>query len=160
MPLASKPDPDLEPAEARRLCRQRAMDLLARREHSRLELERKLLDRGFEVALLAHTLDRLAAEGLLEESRFVASFIHARARKGHGPARIRGELAQRGIDDAQARAGLAAADCDWQALCAEARIKRFGAAPPEDFKARARQAKFLQYRGFDADQVRAVLDAE
>jgi regulatory protein len=136
------------------------MDLLARREHSRLELERKLLDRGFEPAHVAQALDRLAVEGLLEESRFVESFIHARARKGHGPARIRGDLIQRGIDESQARAGLAAADCDWRALCADARVKRFGAAAPADVKARARQVKFLQYRGFESDHVRAALDLD
>jgi len=134
------------------------MDLLARREHSRLELEHKLTARGFEPTTVAQTLDRLVRDRLLVEDRFVESFVLARARKGQGPVRIRAELAQRGIDDSSVSAGIAEADRDWSALAAEVRIKRFGAAPPADFRERARQAKFLQYRGFEADQIRAALD--
>ena len=158
MPPSSRPEPDLEPADAEGACRQRAMDLLARREHSRLELERKLGVRGFEPAVVAQVLDGLTRDRLLEEDRFVESFIRARARKGQGPMRIRGDLAQRGVDDGSVSAGLANAPCDWGALAAEVRTKRFGAAAPADFRERARQAKFLQYRGFDADQIRAALD--
>jgi regulatory protein len=133
------------------------MDLLARREHSRHELERKLLARGHEPALVERVLNGLTGDRLLEESRFVESFIRGRVRKGQGPARICSELARRGVDAASVSTGLAEADCDWTALAAEVRIKRFGAAAPEDFKERARQARFLQYRGFEADQIRAVL---
>ena len=134
------------------------MDLLARREHSRLELERKLRARGFEASVVTLVLDGLARDRLLEEDRFVESFIRARARKGQGPARIRGELVQRGVDENRVSAGLTDADCDWAALAAEVRVKRFGAAAPADFRERARQASFLQYRGFEADHVRAALD--
>jgi len=134
------------------------MDLLARREHSRYELERKLGARGFEPDIVAGVLDALSAEHLLEESRFVESFIRSRVRKGQGPARIRAELVQRGIDAAQVGAGLAEADCDWAAIAAEARRKRFGAALPASFEARVKQGNFLQYRGFDAHQIRAALE--
>ena len=150
--------PAPEPSEDELACRRRAMDLLARREHSRVELQRKLSGRGFEPGLVAQVLDELIRDGLLEETRFVESFIRGRIGKGHGPLRIRGELAQRGIEDTDVSAGLAEADCDWVALAAEVRAKRFGPAAPEDFKERARQAKFLQYRGFEGDHVRAALD--
>lgn len=149
---------DLDSAKAGRLCRRRAMDLLARREHSRLELARKL-GRSFDATLVAGVLDALTTEGLLAEARFVDSFIRARTRKGQGPVRIRGDLAERGIRGSSVRAGLADAGCDWCALAAEVRAKRFGAAPPKDFRERARQAKFLQYRGFDAEQIRAALES-
>ena len=135
------------------------MDLLARRDHSRLELDRKLTERGFEPDLVAHVLDDLTRDRLLEEHRFVESFIRARLRKGQGPVRIRAELAQRGVEDASVSTALTEADCDWTALAAEVRSKRFGAEAPEDFKERARQAKFLQYRGFETEQIRAALDA-
>ena len=135
------------------------MDLLARRDHSRLELDRKLTSRGFERAIVEHVLEDLIRDRLLEEDRFVESFIRGRVRKGQGPVRIRGELAQRGIADASASTALDEADCDWTALAAEVRTKRFGAEAPVDFKERARQAKFLQYRGFETEQIRAALDA-
>ncbi len=145
-------------AEAERVCRRRAMDLLARRDHSRLELDRKLTGRGFAPALVEHVLDELTRDRLLEEDRFVESFVRARLRKGHGPVRIRGELAQHGIEDARVSAALAEADCDWTALACQVREKRFGTAAPRDLKERARQAKFLQYRGFETAQIRAALD--
>jgi regulatory protein len=158
VPPASRPEPDGADPESASACRRRAMDLLARREHSRYELERKLGARGFEPTIVAGVLDALAAEHLLEEQRFVESFIRSRIRKGQGPARIRAELVQRGIDDAEVAAGLAEADCDWVAIAAEARRKRFGAAPPASFAARAKQANFLQYRGFEGQQIRAALE--
>lgn len=158
MPLASKPDPDADPADAERRCRRQAMDLLARREHSRLELERKLATGGFEPLLIAAVLDDLQRDRLLEESRYLESFIRAHARKGKGPARIRLELKERGVADGPIRDALALAGFDWVALAAEARAKRFGMVRPKDFKERARQARFLQYRGFTTDQINAALD--
>ncbi len=87
-------------------CERAALDLLARREHSRRELERKLGARGFTDELIAPTLDALEESGELASARFTASFIRARAAKGQGPARIRAELAERGIDREQASGTL------------------------------------------------------
>ena len=139
-------------------CRRRALDLLARREHSRYELERKLAARGFSAELIAPTLDRLEHEGLLAEARFTESFIRTRVAKGQGPKRIRAELAARGIDETEAEALLAASGVDWAAAAAEVRRKRFGAERPADFKQRARQARFLDYRGFDGAAIKAALE--
>src|SRR6218665_4142189 len=77
--------------------RRTAMDLLARREHGRVELTRKLRQRGAPPELIEPALDRLAEEGLLSEARYLESFISYRARSGYGPARIREELGQRGL---------------------------------------------------------------
>ncbi len=134
------------------------MDLLARREHSRLELARKLHARAYTPEIAAEVLDALEEEGLLEESRFVESFVRSRVGKGQGPARIRAELLQRGVDDALIQTGLGEADCDWISLAVAARRKRFGADSPSDFAERARQARFLQSRGFDGGQIQAALD--
>lgn len=149
----SKPDV-ADPAA----CERTALGLLARREHSRRELERKLDARGFADVLIASTLDALEESGELAPARFTASFIRARAAKGQGPARIRAELAERGIDREQATELMRAADIDWTALAASVRDKRFGAQRPSDFKERARQARFLEYRGFDSDQIGSALE--
>jgi regulatory protein len=146
--------PDVADAGA---CERTALDLLARREHSRRELERKLRARGFDEELIAPTLDALEESGALASARFTASFIRARAAKGQGPARIRAELAERGIDRNQADALLRDADIDWSALAASVRGKRFGADRPTDFKERARQMRFLEYRGFDSGQIGSAL---
>ena len=80
--------------------RRTAMDLLARREHGRVELTRKLRQRGAEPEMIETALDRLTEEGLLSESRYLESFVSYRARSGYGPARIREELSQRGLQRA------------------------------------------------------------
>jgi regulatory protein len=139
-------------------CRHRAVELLARRDHSRAELERKLAAHGFPAAVIATVLDALESKGLVGGVRFADSFVRTRVAKGKGPMRIRAELAERGIDGACATSALAAEDVDWAEAARVARRKRFGAAVPRDFKERARQTRFLQYRGFDSAQIRAALE--
>jgi len=148
----SKPDPS-DPGACRRV----ALDLLARREHSRLELERKLAKRGFPDDMIAPTLDELEESGTLASARFTESFIRARAAKGQGPVRIRAELAERGVAQDQAVELLRDAGIDWVAVASAVRGKRFGIRRPRDFKERARQARFLQYRGFDSSQIGSAL---
>jgi regulatory protein len=138
-------------------CERAALDLLARREHSRCELERKLGARGFPEELISPTLDALEESGELASARFTESFIRTRAAKGQGPARIRAELAERGIDREQAAELLQEADIDWAAIASSVRHKRFGAERPSDFKERARQARFLEHRGFDSAQIGSAL---
>lgn len=132
------------------------MDLLARREHSRLELERKLDARGFGPSLISEVLDQLQQDGLLSAERFARSFIEARYAKGQGPLRIRRELAERGVENADA--WLAEAECDWEALARATRNRRFGPGRPADFREKAKQMRFLEYRGFSHDQIRRALD--
>lgn len=148
-------DDEFSPAR----CRKRAMDALARREHSRDELARKLQDAGFDGDTVAQTLDRLADEGLQSDARFVESFVSSRYRKGKGPSRIRAELGDRGVAGAEVDCAIADADLDWVALAVEVRARKFGLEPPADFPARAKQMRFLQYRGFSQEQIDAALDA-
>jgi regulatory protein len=142
----------------RTACRRRAMDLLARREHSRVELTRKLGSRGFADDTLAATLDELEREGLLADHRFAESFIRSRAGRGQGPVRIMSELGTRGVDASTAAELIRESGVDWPGLAAETRIKRFGREAPASYTERARQARFLQYRGFEGDQIAAALD--
>jgi regulatory protein len=132
------------------------MDLLARREHSRLELARKLAARSFDEALIDAVLDELEREGLLSAERFARSFIEARYARGQGPRRIGRELTLRGIESTAAL--LDDERFDWDALAREARRKRFGPARPASLEDRARQTRFLEYRGFSHDQIRRALE--
>jgi regulatory protein len=135
------------------------MDLLARREHSLAELRRRLTAGEFDPAEIETALTDLSREGLADEGRFVEAFVASRIRKGQGPIRIRAELLERGIDGETIARVLAEAH-DWRALARDVRAKRFSAAPPQDFRERARQSRFLEYRGFTADQVRSAFDDE
>lgn len=154
---AADDDNDAESALAD--CEKRAVGFLARREHSRFELERKLAARGFDVAVVTETLDRLDQSGLLSSQRFMASFIASRAARGSGPEKIRAELMQRGIPPDEAATALSEADEDWGALAARARTKRFGDALPGTYEERARQMRFLRGRGFRSDEISAALEA-
>jgi regulatory protein len=153
----SKPDQVAldEPA-----CTRAALTLLARREHSRLELTRKLTARGFSAGLVSDVLAALERSGALANTRFTESFVRSRVARGQGPRRIRAELAQRGVADTEIEDALREADIDWLATIRAVRRKRFGAELPRELRERARQARFLEYRGFDAAQVRAALELD
>jgi regulatory protein len=141
-------------------CTRAALDLLARREHSRRELERKLAARAFPEALVANVLDALERTGALAQARFTESFVRSRVAKGHGPVRIRAELAQRGVGEDEIEHALREAGVDWVETIRAVRRKRFGADPPRDYRERARQARFLEYRGFDSARIRAALELD
>jgi regulatory protein len=133
------------------------MDALARREHGRVELARKLTDRGHPPDVVAATLDRLAGERLLDDGRYAEAFVSSRIGRGQGPVRILAELRARGVADAVAEEAVAAAGVDWIRLAGEVRRRRFGGRASGDFRERAKQARFLQYRGFTAEQAMAAL---
>lgn len=137
--------------------RRAAMDLLARREHGRVELERKLRQRGASADLIASELDRLAEEGLLSEARYLESFINYRARSGFGPARIREDLTQRGLQRADVDQALRDCGMDWGSLLRDVWERKFAAQLPADPKERARQTRFLLYRGYSMDMVGRLL---
>ena len=150
--------PDSGAAEAdERTVRTAALALLAGRDFGRVELTRRLGRRGYPEEVVATVVERLVAERLLSETRFVEQFIRQHAGRGHGPVRIRAELRERGVPEAEIEAGLDASGEDWAGVAREARRRRFGLSPPGDYPERARQARFLQYRGFSAEQIRAAL---
>ncbi len=146
--------------EQYRRTRRKAMDLLARREHAVDELRDKLIRRDLEPSLVAQVLQALEDEGLLSDARFTEAYVRYRHGSGYGPQRIRQELRQRGVDDALQARYLTAAEVDWFALARQARDKRFGPGLPDDYKERARQARFLQYRGFTQEQIQSALGGD
>lgn len=135
-----------------------AVRLLARREHSTEELRRKLVAKGHPAAAVAAVVGKLGDKKLVSDERFVAGFVHYRARRGQGPVRIRGELRQQGITDPQIQQEVGASDVDWKRRAVEVRQRKFGAELPRTAGERAKQARFLQYRGFNSDQIRAALN--
>ncbi len=139
-----------------------AMNLLARREYSRQELVGRLVakfpehDKASNV--LAMALDKLEQEGLLCDARFAEAFLRSRARKGQGPYRIRQELQQRGVAEDLVEQTLAEYSVDWFELATRVAQKRFGTEPPDNYQERSKRARFLQYRGFSAEQIQTALD--
>ncbi|MDP3817356.1 recombination regulator RecX [Pseudomonas sp.] len=137
--------------------RRAAMDLLARREHGRVELTRKLRNRGAADELIEAALERLAQEGLLSETRYLHSFVGQRARAGYGPLRIREELAQRGLARDDIEQALRESGIDWREQLEHTWRRKFAGALPRDARERAQQGRFLSYRGYPLDWIGRLL---
>jgi regulatory protein len=137
-----------------------ALRLLARREHSSQELRAKLLRKGHPAEAVDVVLSQLAARRLISDVRFAGSLVRHRSGRGQGPVRIRTELRRQGVAEELIQAEFAGTDCDWAQLAARVRVRKFGTRVPTDSVERAKQARFLQYRGFTADQIRAALGAD
>jgi regulatory protein len=133
-----------------------AVALLARRDFAGGELGARLRERGFEPAVVAALLERLRARRLLNDGRYAAHFVEYHSARGQGPVRIRRDLQAVGVDAALIEAALEAVP-DWAALAREVRRRRFGAEPPQAWREKGRQARFLQYRGFSNDHIRTAL---
>jgi regulatory protein len=133
----------------------RALRLLARREHSRAELARKLAPRVESPEGLAQLLDALAAKRQLSDERYAEERVRQLARK-YGAARIRQELRSKGVSNEaiERAAGAAASDELERARQILARKYRAPAITREE---RARRARFLQSRGFAYATIHRVL---
>ena len=135
------------------------MDFLARREYGQAELIRKLADKGYHRSMVEQAISQLTDEGLQSDRRFAESFVQSRVNQGKGPVRIRLDLGQRAISDAVVEAALDESLADRTALARDVRVKKFGRGIPADFKAKAQQMRFLQYRGFEQDHIQRALAA-
>ena len=131
---------------------QRAVTFLARREHSRKELYRKLADRGHEDTDIDLALLHLAEKGLQSDERFAEAFVQSRIQRGHGPVKISAELRQRGIADDFISQLIMFGEYDWFDLATASYLKKYGDGRPVDYQDKARRLRFLQQRGFDAEQ--------
>lgn len=138
--------------------RSTALRLLARREHSRLELRLKLFQRKLPADIIESVLDEYEAEGWLDDDRFADVYARHRMDLGYGPLRILGELQQRGVHKTPECLGEMT-DEDWSQQAIGLREKRFGLGDlSEDWDEKLRQARFLNRRGYSPSQVERALE--
>jgi regulatory protein len=153
-----KPDPAAAAApEDQQAARLAALKLLNRRDHGARELKERLAERGFAPATAQAVVDGLVRERLLDDARFAEHFVAYHANRGQGPVRIAHKLREAGVTAELIATAVDAGSADWRRRCAEVRRKRFGAREPGSWAERAKQARFLTQRGFNADQVRAAI---
>lgn len=151
---AARPDaPD--DADAARLA---GIGLLARRDFARRSLAERLVDRGYEPAAAEAAVAALQDERLLDDARFVTHRLATHVARGHGPLRIRAELARAGLDRALIDAALRAAAVDWTAEARRVLIRKYGDGPAPDAAARAARIRFLCHRGYPGESVRAAVE--
>ena len=135
--------------------RGRALRLLARREHTRRELERKLGLHVGEGDDLNALLDDLTVRGWISETRYAESLVNAK-RGRYGPARIRQLLTQRGVSDETIASALASLKASESEAARVVWSRKFR-LPPQDANERARQVRFLQSRGFSLQTAMRVV---
>jgi len=136
---------------------QQALRILALREHSRYELQNKLIKKGWNKSQIEPVLDELSQDGLQSDTRFIESYIRYRRQAGYGPRRIAMELAERGIKETPPDLENENQE-EWLALLNQAWQKKFNNQKPKDIKAKAKQSRFLIYRGFSPQQVHLFLN--
>lgn len=140
-------------------CRDRALRLLGRREHSAADLVSKLRVRGFDAEVAAAAVARLSAEGAQCDARFAESYARTSSAGGHGPVYIRHKMRGRGVADSVVERALAAYDSAWCGIAAAALRKKYD-APPADAAERQKRFRFLLGRGFTPRQIAAALRGE
>ncbi|MFN4359660.1 MAG: recombination regulator RecX [Hylemonella sp.] len=133
----------------------RALRLLGQREHTRLELERKLGRYEEEPGTLAQALDELQAKGYLNEQRAAESLLHRRAGQ-YGAMRLRQEMQDKGLARELIDQTLAGLKDTELSRAREVWRRRFDGLP-ETAQERARQTRFLLARGFSGEVVRRAL---
>lgn len=143
---------------------QYAIFMLSRRDYSTSELQRRIERRIRETEkdsptapeCLPQVIERLLESQYLDDNRTIYSFFRSYLNKSYGPLRIRQELRLKGFPSEIIERVLEETDTDWYALCEDLKEKKFGTAKPKDFKERAKQIRYLQYRGFTSDYINAL----
>ncbi|MGA2861555.1 MAG: regulatory protein RecX [Steroidobacteraceae bacterium] len=133
-----------------------AVTLLARRDFCSVELGAKLSAQGFEADAVRAALEDLIDRRYLDDERYARQFVVYRAERGQGPLRIRRDLAELGLQAALIETQLESHG-EWVSLARQVLTRRFGRAPPRNWPDKARQMRFLQYRGFSNDDIRSAL---
>ncbi|MEC5319687.1 recombination regulator RecX [Brenneria populi subsp. brevivirga] len=149
-----------------------AMNLLSVRDHSEVEIRRKLaayLQKSMAVEPVADDVPAhafaeeiksaiayCAEHGWLDDERYARRYIASRSRKGYGVQRIKAELGQKGIDRTTIAAALSECGIDWCELAKTAAESKFGHLLPVEWKEKAKLQRYLQYRGFSHEEIHSI----
>ena len=138
----------------------KALSYLSRREYHRIELKSKLIrTKSRNEHDVEALLDRLEAEGLLSDMRFIESFIASRQKRFYGPIRIKMELQQKKLDPDDVERILAESDIDWQRNARICLQKKFPKKATDNQELAKRQ-RFLWQRGYPTEMIRDALKAD
>ncbi|MFG6653736.1 recombination regulator RecX [Scandinavium sp. M-37] len=144
----------------------RAIRILAMRDHSEKELRRKLVapvltKNGPEpIDAPPEEVDKVVAwcqeSNYLDDARFTRQFIASRSRKGYGPARIRQELNQKGISRTDIEHAMYDCDIDWMALARDQALRKYGEPLPTAFAEKVKVQRFLLNRGYLMEDIQQI----
>ena len=132
--------------------------LLSMREHSQFELLQKLTAKGHSHLSCEKLLQLFIDKNIQSDQRYLESYIRSAYLKGKGPQVIRQTLKQHNIEGLCVSEQIKDEDYDWFSLAIKVRHKKFGEKPPVDFSDKQKQMRFLQYRGFEQEQINAAFE--
>ncbi len=141
-----------------RLCSLELIAMQARREHSKLEISRKLAAKGFDREIINLAIEAALDESIIDESRYTEAYIRSRSGRGFGPERIKMELKERGISTEIASVFLQDEENDWYQMAMSAYAKKYGESTSKDFKELAKRRHFLMQRGFNHDHIKYAMN--
>ena len=127
--------------------------MLSRREHAYQEVLHKLQQKDQHYSQCIPILDEFKLADIQSDTRYASMRVRSGAAKGQGPERIRRECQQWQVDSNAIESAMAENDIDWFELAKQVRVKKFGETLPADQKLKFKQIRFLQYRGFNAEQI-------
>lgn len=131
--------------------------MLARREHSATEIQRKLQQRDFSPDEITEALHELQQGDWQSDERFAEAYIRGRRLKGFGPLRIAMELGERGVNESIVSRCLHTDDDIWNKTMLDEYQRKYKGKAPDDYQEKARRMRFLQYRGFSPEKIRSVV---
>ncbi|XKM13775.1 regulatory protein RecX [Orbaceae bacterium ac157xtp] len=148
----------------------KAVQLLAQRNHSSHELKQKLTQFCFKKSLqlscfspqevvshIDQVVELCVAKRWLDDKLYIEQYIDLRIRKGYGKARILKELEQKGLDDNTLnQAIIDEKNLDWLELGSKQLLKKFKNIDKTDIKQKAKVYQFLAYKGFSHDEISAI----
>lgn len=138
--------------------RRKAVELLARREYSFFELEKKLLPVAESEEKAYAALEWMTENGLQSDERFCEMYIRSKALSGYGPVRIKMELKQKGIAQAMMETSFEEQEIDWNIELSRLAEKKLSGADVSDLKTKQKCMGYLQRRGFTLDQIYKAMD--
>ena len=136
---------------------EQAVKLLAKRDYSSGEIERSLKRETSDGGGLRAVIERLTSNHYLDDSRLIDKEIGKQLIKRHGKSRIKQELRLKGLASDLIEQALEDIDVDWFELASGLKSKKFGDNPPEDAKDKAKQIRYLQYRGHSMSIIMELL---
>ena len=141
--------------------RVKIMDYLARRDHSKKEILKKMTSKVSSLELLLTEIDKLEVEGYINEQRFAEDYVNARVFRGNGPLKIKAELRNKGINDNVILAATLLHEETCVINAHKALVKKFGHINAESYeeiqKLKLKKQRFLGSRGFSFEAINAAM---
>lgn len=136
--------------------RQAMMNLLARRDYSRFELQHKYAPKASSQTDLEQVLNEFAEQGWQSDERFCKAYLRSHAQR-HGPLKLRQELKLKGVEASLIELGFEELDQDWAKLATDLLVRKFTPEELADLKQKAKAYRFLAQRGFTSEHINSAL---